>query len=1404
MLVSQCISLSVSIVSSSVAIRLRRIVASTFVLAIFCVALLCAPLPAQQASQGTTVSPLITQALITQEIDESQLTTLTGNTYPLARPQFDLGSAPASLPMERMLLVLKHGEAQHAEMIRLLDEQQDKSSPNFHKWLTPDQFGKQFGPTDSDMQIITAWLQSHGFTVGSTKGRTALEFSGSASQVEEAFHTPIHKYVVNGEQHWANARDPQIPTALVPAVAGIVSLHNFPRRAANQFVGTYSEKTKRLTPPIPSSGIGLDTYGTCGNQSCYAVSPYDFATIYDVLPLWNAGTTGTGQTIAIVGRTNINPSDPPTFWQLFNLPVPANKLNIILNGPDPGINGDEAEADIDIQWSGAVAPQAAIDFVTSASTNTADGIDLSAVYIIENNLAPVMSESYGECELGLGTAGNQFYSAIWSQAAAQGISVFVSSGDNGSAGCDNPGGPAEYGLNVNGLASTPFNAAIGGTDFNEYNTWSTYWNSTNDSTTQESAKGYIPETTWNDSCTNSLAVTLGFGSTAEQACNNYQMQEEGGVNSTGGSGGPSNCAVNTTTGGSVGTCSAGYIKPSWQTGTGITNNVRDLPDVSLFASNGFLGSFYVICQSDASGGVCDLDDLPGYGGTSVASPAFAGILSLVNQKTGTPQGVPGFYLYQLVSKQANAFHDVPSGSTNAMPCVTGSLNCVTTTTGDTYGVLSGYTTGTGYDLATGLGTVDAANLVNNWNKATFTSTTATLQLNNGAAVNVTHGTAVPVSIGINPTAATGQAALLVSTGSGTTTGQDIDVFPLSGGTASKSTSLLPGGTYNVIAHYGGDGTYGGSYSTSVSVTVAKENSTIVLPGLQVNGSAATTVSYDAQYFVQATVENSQGVACNPPPFGEITCPTGNIAFTDNGNALGTGPYTLDNTATAETTGQAFTLTGGAHTLAAQYNGDNNYNTGSASVAVTVTQANTTTAAPSFQASDFKNVQLSTLVQDPNAVANLAAPSGQVTFYSNGTLLAGTVTYNAYGYGTSAGLQATFPGPGTYNITAKYSGDQNYLGSTSPATSALLQYPQPVITLTPASQTVQSGGTASVTALVDSGNMTYYPTGTVTFVANGATVSGPTTCTNATDSTGHFSCQVAATFTVNSTETVIANYSGDTNYPASSQGTTISVPDFSLIVNGNTGENVTVTQGQSQTVPINITALAGFSGTVSFSYSGLPGETTGSFSPSQVTGGSGSTTMTISTAAVGQSRRHLAQAGRGTGWFASAALLMLSACLIGIPSWRRRGALPMLLIVALFVTMPGCGGGAPGGTPPPPNNPTPTIAALSPTQQAAGSQSQILTINGTGFISTSTVTYNATPHQPTFASSTSLSIALSGSDLATAGSYPVVVTNPSPGGGPSGSVSFGVVSGTPTGNFTITVTATSGTLTHTAQFTLTVQ
>ncbi len=1176
----------------------------------------------------------------------------------------------------------------------------------------------------------------------------------------------------------------------------------------NSFVGQYSEQTKSLTSPGPNYTF------SCGSGPCYGIVPYDFATIYDVLPLWTAGTNGTGQTIAIVGRTNINPQDPANFWQLFGLTVPPNKLNIILNGPDPGINGDEGEADIDVQWSGAVAPQATIDFVTSQSTDTTDGVDLSAVYIVENNVAPVMSESYGSCELGMGTAGNQFYYSLWEQAAAQGISVFVSSGDNGAAGCDNPGGPAQYGLNVNGIASTPFNAAVGGTDFNQYKKTTTYWNSTNNPSTQESAKGYIPETTWNDSCTNALAVTLGYGSTPEQACNNPSMINAGGVNTTGGSGGPSNCVVNTQ--GLVGSCTQGYAKPSWQSGTGVPkDNLRDLPDISLFASNGFLGSFYVICQQDQTGGICDLNDFAGYGGTSVASPAFAGIMALVNEKMGTPQGVPGFALYKLAGKQANAFHDVPSGSTIGMPCYTGSPNCVTNTAGDQFGVLSGYSTTAGYDLATGLGSVDVTNLVNNWTKATFVATTGTLTLNNGTAVNVTHGSAVPVDIAINPTAATGEAALLVDVGPGTTTGKAIDVFSMSGGSTSGSTSLLPAGSYNVIAHYGGDGTYGGNYSNSVSVTVSKENSTIVLPGLQLGGSSVTTVKYDDPYTLIAGVENAGGKTCNPPPTGEIVCPTGSISLTDGGASLGSGTYTLDGTASVQTAVGAFVLTTGPHTLGAQYGGDSNYNAGNASVAITVHPANTSMSSPYVDGITAGQQASISVAIDTTSYG--VAPTGTVTFSANGKALTGTSSYAPQngGYGAYATLWDYFTSdanafmtPGNYSITATYSGDANYNSSTSGAVNVTVLYPTPQVTITPFSQNVAYGATATVTALVSSGDKKAYPKGTITFVdyETRAVFAAPT-CTATTDSNGNYACQASASFPVTDAYGVAANYSGDSNYPPASGYAIIAFPDFSMYVSQ---QGILLTAGQSQNITFTIGSIGGFAGAVTnFSCAGLPAEATCTFNPTSLTADPNqevSATLTIATTAIGQSRpARVAKIGNAGLWLACA--FAVGACLIGLSGPRKRGLRMLLMLSTVALILPSCGGGSGGsgggGGGGGNNNPVPSITSVSPSQVAAGSQIYNLTVNGSNFMSTSTATLGGV-NAGGWVSSTQMYIYPSQAQLATSAQLPIVVTNPGPGGGNSNSVNFVVTAGTPTGNFNLTISATGAGFTHTTPVYMQVQ
>jgi len=335
---------------------------------------------------------------VLQPINETQLTVLRGNTHPMARAAYDRGAADPRQPVEHVQILLQRTPDQEAALQALLARQQDATSPDFHHWLSPDEFGRQFGPADQDVQAVAQWLTSHGLSVESVnKGRTVIQFSGNAGQMQQAFHTQIHLYTVNGEEHWANAEDPQIPTDLAPVVAGIASLHNFRKRA--MITGTQPYRG-----PVPGRPVAPQFTDPTGLFN--GVGPTDFATIYNVLGLWNAATPidGTGETVAIVARSNISLDDVRNFRMLFGLP--ANDPQVVLAGPDPGlVSGDETEAILDVERVGSVAKNATVLIVVGESTDSSasDGVDLSSIYIVDNDLAPVMSASFGECELFLGT-----------------------------------------------------------------------------------------------------------------------------------------------------------------------------------------------------------------------------------------------------------------------------------------------------------------------------------------------------------------------------------------------------------------------------------------------------------------------------------------------------------------------------------------------------------------------------------------------------------------------------------------------------------------------------------------------------------------------------------------------------------------------------------------------------------------------------------------------------------------------------------------------------------------------------------------------------------------------------------------------------------------------------------------
>jgi len=569
---------------------------------------------------------------ISGPILDSDVVTLIGNTPPMARAEFDLGEVPDQSRLERMVLLLQPDTDQQAALDALVESQQDPGSELFHQWLSPEEYGRLFGVSEGDLAQVVLWLQGHGFTVEPVApSRRIILFSGTAGQVADAFHTEIHRYRVAGATHLSNSQDPQIPRALAPVVSGIVSLHDF-RRSSEATSVHKTDPSDRSKPQY-----------TQGNT--HYLFPADFANIYDLNPQYAAGIEGSGTSIAIVGRSNINPGDVASFRSYSGLP--ANQPQVILDGANPGlVAGDQDESTLDVEWSGAVAPAAAVKLVVAGSTATTDGVDLAAQYIVDHRTATVMSTSYGSCEADMGATELAFYNSIWEQAASEGISVFVASGDSGAAGCNSGSSSKGSKAGVNGLCSSPYSTCVGGTEFDEGS--GRYWATTNGAG-EGSALSYIPEKVWNES------------------------DEDNGSGLWSSGGGISEI----------------YPQPAWQKGIPGANSdgMRGVPDVALSAAS---HDGYLICESGSWYVVA---------GTSAASPSFAAIMALVVEKqAGAGQGSANPTLYGFLDAGASPFHPTPSGN-NTVPGVTGFI-----------------ASGAAYNLATGLGSVDANQLIDRWPK----------------------------------------------------------------------------------------------------------------------------------------------------------------------------------------------------------------------------------------------------------------------------------------------------------------------------------------------------------------------------------------------------------------------------------------------------------------------------------------------------------------------------------------------------------------------------------------------------------------------------------------------------------------------------------------------------------------
>ncbi len=664
-----------------------------FVLALFVFSMLVAAV-AQAASAD----------FITESVDNTKRVAAPDQHLRWAKAESDRGAVPGDLALDHLSLVLRRTPQRQQAWERLLKEQQDPTSANYRQWLSPIELGERFGASQHDIDALSGWLRAQGLRVDSvSNSRTRIAFSGHAAKVAAAFATELHYFQVGAEKRIANTASPAIPAALSSAVLSVTGLNSV------RFKPTHYRSTARQSSSLPGSPQPLGT--TCGNDgSCeHVVFPADFAKIYDIDAPNLQGIDGGGQTIAIIGRTRVYEPDMLNFQLLAGLPTKYPVVIVPPNGTDPGDPasacsdtvgstlpsctnpgdkiGDQSEATLDVQRAGSVAPGATIDLIVADNVGTSDGLQVALDYAVDTQPLPahILSISYGSCEPDNGSAVVRSIDEMFAQAAAEGISIFVASGDSGAADCaDHTGAPpATQSLGINALCSSGYVTCVGGTEFADSAQPSTYWAPTSGAN-YLSALGYIPEGAWNEPLDRNGAAQLGA------------------------------------TGGGI---SIYIAKPAWQTGNGVpANQSRNTPDVSLNAS---AHDGYFTCMA-AQNGSCVVANHSFHflvsSGTSASAPSMAGIAALLNQKIGAPQSNLNPRLYQLAANPGNGvFHDVTIASSGVTPCslATPSL-CNNSTPGpsDLSGGLQGYAVGDGYDLATGLGSIDVANLLTQWNNPT--------------------------------------------------------------------------------------------------------------------------------------------------------------------------------------------------------------------------------------------------------------------------------------------------------------------------------------------------------------------------------------------------------------------------------------------------------------------------------------------------------------------------------------------------------------------------------------------------------------------------------------------------------------------------------------------------------------
>ncbi len=803
-----------------------------------------APLALVSAFLFFVTSGFSQQDRIQSPIGRNETVVLQTALNPQARPGNDRGELDPSFTLRDVKLVLGQTKVQTADLERLLEAQRDSSSPDYRNWLSPEEYGDRFGLSEGDIAGLTSWLESEGFIVERVaRARNWITFSGSAGQIEAAFRTELHRYEVGGEQHFANATEPSVPASLDGIVVAIRGLDDF--------------------RPRPLTGRVATRPDFAGPNGSHYLAPADLATIYDIQPLYEATFDGSGQKIVVAGQTDINLAETRAFRSEFNLP--AKDPQLVLAGADPGVSpDDQTEAYLDLEWSGAVARNATIVYVYSQN------VFESVQYAIDQNLAPVISVSYGGCEIGTSTS----YRTMAQQANAQGITWMNASGDSGAAGCDAGEKIATHAPAVTYPADIPEVTAVGGTELNEGG--GSYWSNSG------LALSYIPEKAWND-------TSLGDGLAA-------------------GGGG----------------ASAIYAKPSWQTGPGVPNDqARDVPDVSLAASGAH--DAYVIY---GNGGLMAI------GGTSAATPSFAGIVAILNQYlvAGGELLKPGLgnlnpLLYSLAQSATGSFHDITTGN-NVVPCAAGVEGCVA----GSYG----YQAGQGYDPATGLGSVDAWNLVTKWSTVPAAQSTKLVLSASPAGISQNAATQLTATV----SAATGVPAGTVAFSLGNT---PLGSAALAGVGTTAAASLSVKGTALAI----GANTITASYTGAANFSASA--ATVVVTVTAAAIATSTTISANPANIAQS---GSTVLTATVKPASGSAAPGGTVTFTAGNTQLGTAPLAESAAgATATLTVKGVNLAIGADSISASYGGASGFSaSASTPLSVTVTAppvATTTTftAAP---------------------------------------------------------------------------------------------------------------------------------------------------------------------------------------------------------------------------------------------------------------------------------------------------------------------------------------------------------------------------------------------------------------------------------------------------------------------------